>query len=75
MADGDFNPMRKQDISVYKIVMAALVKHHGSVGATCRAIGIGVGTYRVLMDEGNLMLGTARKIMDGYSRIRQEGAA
>jgi len=70
MATGDRIPMRKQDFKPYKEVMASLVAYHGSIPKACDAIDICQESYYRLKNDEGLVLSVARKIMDGYTDMK-----
>lgn len=75
MAIGDYRKMRDRDIPPYQVVMRSLIQHYGTLKKTLRAIGVADESYYKLMNDGELVVCVARKIMAGYSAIKNEKVA
>lgn len=72
MAEGDHIPMRTQDLKPYQAVMESLVRFHGSIPKACAAIRISEDSYYRLKHGEGLVLCVARKIMDGYTAMKNQ---
>lgn len=75
MAIGDYREMRGCDIAPYQKVLCSLIKHHGSIEKAMLAIGSSTRAYYRLMNEGGLTVFVARKIMAGYTAMKNEKVA
>lgn len=70
--------MRKQDVPAYRDVMKALIKFYGTVDGACKAIKISDATYYSMMQDDEITVRTARKVMAGWSdmsKMKRELAA
>ncbi len=74
MAIGDYREMRGCDIAPYQKVLCSLVKHYGSIEKAMLAIGSSTRAYYRLMNDGELTVFVARKIMAGYTAMQDEKA-
>lgn len=75
MAIGDYIKMRDRDIPPYQTVMRSMIKHYGTLKKTLRIVGIADESYYRLMNDGELTVCVARKIMAGYTAMKNEKVA
>lgn len=61
--------MSKRDVSAYRQVMLSLIKFYGSIVGACRAIDMSDCVYYQLMQDNEITVRTARKIMAGWSEM------
>lgn len=67
--------MRDRDIAPYQQVMRSLIRHHGTLKKTLRAIGVADESYYKLMNDDELVVSVARKIMTGYTAMQNQRVA
>lgn len=67
--------MAPRDVPPYKSLMSALVKYHGNQTRACDAIGMGDYSFHRLMRDEEISVANARKIMAGYTAMKNEKVA
>jgi len=63
----------KSSHGAFKRLVAALVKHHGTRDAMCKAIGMSSGSLWQLECNASLSTDNARRIIDGHKVISAKG--
>jgi len=75
MGNPEFNVLPKLAVKHYKVVFDFVRKHYGSLKVALSVVGICDKSYRRMMEEDHLLVRHARKIMDVYTKLKQQVAA
>jgi hypothetical protein len=75
MRNGIKTYMAQRDVPPYKTLMNSLIKHHGNQTRACDAIGLSDYSFHRLMRDDDITVANARKIMSGYTAMKNEREA
>jgi hypothetical protein len=75
MKSGIKTYMAPRDVPPYQALMNSLIKHHGNQTRACNAIGLSDYSFHRLMRDGDISVANARKIMAGYTAMKNEMVA
>jgi hypothetical protein len=67
--------MAQRDVPPYKTLMESLMRHHGNQTRACDAIGLSDYSFHRLMRDDDITVANARKIMNGYTAMKNEREA
>lgn len=70
MAKGDYRKIHTRHARAYQSIMRTLVSIHGSINKALLAIGISDHAYYKLINDEEIVVCTARKIVDCYERTK-----
>lgn len=67
--------MRPREVPPYQDVMRAIIEFYGCPTKACAEIGLSDHRYRSLMIDDEITVGSAKIVMAGYQKMKQQQRA